>query len=405
MILRRKRDRDRRHDQQHRSSPYRSITTRLVLFMSIETLVVGILVVLGVIIGSRHELAEQGLTGKSSLIEGLRGGLQVIDVRKAITLIVVFIIVNVISAGCAGWYYSKREIEPLQQALRLQRHFVADASHELRTPLAVISMRVDVLEQRLRRGDDGSSAFEQLRGDIDRMNDIITDLLSAARGSLDAQSQPILPLINDAVAAIEPLARSRAVTVNTGIDGGVDTGTDVTIDANTNTDTDITTDITTNPDRRDDENQITVTVDGTGLTRCLVAVLDNAVAHSPINGSIEISLARETRGKGRNRAAFAVISIRDHGTGMSGDPEQWFRRFARDDHGTAHQGYGLGLALARQTVSRYGGTIHVQSSTPQGTVMVVSIPIDVQRPDAKDRDNTGLTGRSGSPINQTHPCA
>ncbi|MCI1211991.1 MULTISPECIES: sensor histidine kinase [Bifidobacterium] len=383
MILRRKRDRDRRHDQQHRSSPYRSITTRLVLFMSIETLVVGILVVLGVIIGSRHELAEQGLTGKSSLIEGLRGGLQVIDVRKAITLIVVFIIVNVISAGCAGWYYSKREIKPLQQALRLQRHFVADASHELRTPLAVISMRVDVLEQRLRRGDDGSSAFEQLRGDIDRMNDIITDLLSAARGSLDAQSQPILPLINDAVAAIEPLARSRAVTVNT----------------------DITTNITTNPDRRDDENQITVTVDGTGLTRCLVAVLDNAVAHSPINGSIEISLARETRGKGRNRAAFAVISIRDHGTGMSGDPEQWFRRFARDDHGTAHQGYGLGLALARQTVSRYGGTIHVQSSTPQGTVMVVSIPIDVQRPDAKDRDNTGHTGRSGSPINQTHPCA
>ena len=52
-----------------------------------------------------------------------------------------------------------------------------------------------------------------------------------------------------------------------------------------------------------------------------------------------------------------------------------FRRFARDDDGIAHQGYGLGLALARDVANRYGGTVHVESSSPQGTTMLISLPL------------------------------
>ena len=44
---------------------------------------------------------------------------------------------------------------------------------------------------------------------------------------------------------------------------------------------------------------------------------------------------------------WAQIRVSDHGPGIGGDPERLFRRFARDDDGTARQGYGLGLALAR----------------------------------------------------------
>lgn len=47
-------------------------------------------------------------------------------------------------------------------------------------------------------------------------------------------------------------------------------------------------------------------------------------------------------------------------------------RFARDDDGTAHQGYGLGLALARDVANRYGGSVAVGSSSPSGTTMLLS---------------------------------
>ena len=72
---------------------------------------------------------------------------------------------------------------------------------------------------------------------------------------------------------------------------------------------------------------------------------------------------------------WAQIRVSDHGPGIGGDPERLFRRFARDDDGTAHQGYGLGLALARDVANRYGGSVAVESSSPSGTTMLLSFPL------------------------------
>ena len=49
--------------------------------------------------------------------------------------------------------------------------------------------------------------------------------------------------------------------------------------------------------------------------------------------------------------------------------------FPRDDDGTARQGYGLGLALARDVANRYGGSVAVESSSPSGTTMLLSFPL------------------------------
>ena len=71
----------------------------------------------------------------------------------------------------------------------------------------------------------------------------------------------------------------------------------------------------------------------------------------------------------------AVSLGSDHGPGIGGDPERLFRRFARDDDGTARQGYGLDLALARDVANRYGGSVAVESSSPSGTTMLLSFPL------------------------------
>lgn len=56
-------------------------------------------------------------------------------------------------------------------------------------------------------------------------------------------------------------------------------------------------------------------------------------------------------------------------------PRLYPSRFPRDDDGTARQGYGLDLALARDVANRYGGSVAVESSSPSGTTMLLSFPL------------------------------
>lgn len=90
---------------------------------------------------------------------------------------------------------------------------------------------------------------------------------------------------------------------------------------------------------------------------------------SPEGATVAVSL-----GCARHRQ-WAQIRVSDHGPGIGGDPERLFRRFARDDDGTAHQEYRLGLALARDVANRYGGSVAVESSSPSGTTMLLSFPL------------------------------
>lgn len=90
---------------------------------------------------------------------------------------------------------------------------------------------------------------------------------------------------------------------------------------------------------------------------------------SPEGATVAVSL-----GYARHRQ-WAQIRVSDHGPGIGGDPERLFRRFARDDDGTARQGYGLDLALARDVANRYGGSVAVESSSPSGTTMLLSFPL------------------------------
>lgn len=95
----------------------------------------------------------------------------------------------------------------------------------------------------------------------------------------------------------------------------------------------------------------------------------------PHSGIIEDPDGRAVSLRCARHRQWAQIRVSDHGPGIGGDPERLFRRFARDDDGTAHQGYGLGLALARDVANRYGGSVAVESSSPSGTTMLLSFPL------------------------------
>jgi signal transduction histidine kinase len=109
-------------------------------------------------------------------------------------------------------------------------------------------------------------------------------------------------------------------------------------------------------------------IDEGSLRRAVLALADNALAHTPSGGAITITTALERH--------QAVITVSDTGTGIDGvDQARIFERFVRTHgwHGT-RRSFGIGLALVRDIVSSAGGTVEIARTGPDGTTMRIALP-------------------------------
>lgn len=236
-----------------------------------------------------------------------------------------------------SWFVTRRAVRPLGDALRLQRHFVANASHELRTPLAVLDARLQLLERGLAVNDPSAPRVAELRQDASTLAEIVNDLLVTAEegGGPRTPLGPVLlgPVLQLACDSFRIIAEEHQVGIE--------------LDAP--------------PD-------VSVAVPAASIHRCLVALLDNALRFSPSGSTIQVAARAE-----RSRAEIRVI---DRGPGISGiASDRVFDRFARGEgvEGDA-TGFGIGLALVKDTVERYGGTAVVESTGASGTTILLRLP-------------------------------
>ena len=242
-------------------------------------------------------------------------------------------VVSVVLTGLVGWWAARRAVKPLADALRLQRHFVADASHELRTPLTALSSRIQILQRRLDAGKDIHPVVAQLQTDADQMAQTLNDLLLTTEGARPTDAaNPVLDCVHQAAASLSALAEQAGVTIMVWPDA-----------------------------------QPLVLVPAASLTRAVVAVIDNAIQHSPAGSEVEVRVGLS----GDN----AVIRVRDHGSGIVGvDPSQVFERFAHGTETGKRRSFGLGLALTSEVAHRFGGEIAVEASGDQGTTFALTFP-------------------------------
>ena len=96
----------------------------------------------------------------------------------------------------------------------------------------------------------------------------------------------------------------------------------------------------------------------------LVNILENAIKYSPQSSVVEISVIPYE--------AFICIEVKDHGIGIE-ESEQGaiFHRFYRSPQVSDTPGFGIGLYLAREVLSRQGGYIKVQSAPGAGSTFQV----------------------------------
>jgi signal transduction histidine kinase len=105
------------------------------------------------------------------------------------------------------------------------------------------------------------------------------------------------------------------------------------------------------------------------VRQVLLALLDNALKHTPAGGSIRV----EARPQGKQ----VQITVGDTGSGIAPEHQaRVFERFYQVDGARSQDksGSGLGLTIAKALVEAQGGLIRVESQVGQGTRVTVLLP-------------------------------
>ena len=232
--------------------------------------------------------------------------------------------------------------EEREQAMQMQREFVADASHELRTPLTSVLANLELLQSSLEQPDheeDREMVDSALRSSR-RMSRLVADLLLLARADAGRKSErrrcDLAEIAGHAAAEVAPVSGNHHLSV--------DNGTPIPVDGN--------------PDE---------------LHRLVLNLLDNAVRHTPDGSHIELRLGVD------EGAGSAWVEVSDDGPGIPpGVRRQVFDRFVRGsgpaDTATG-SGTGLGLAIVRAVTTSHGGEVELGESPQGGALFRVRLPL------------------------------
>jgi two-component system, NtrC family, nitrogen regulation sensor histidine kinase NtrY len=119
--------------------------------------------------------------------------------------------------------------------------------------------------------------------------------------------------------------------------------------------------------------------DAEQMKRCIINLIDNAVAVLPGGGTIDIELSQDPE------AGVVVIKLADTGPGIS--KENKLKLF-EPYFSTKKTGTGLGLAIVSTIVADHGGNIRVQDNIPTGSIFIIELPFaEQQLPAVKPLDS------------------
>lgn len=229
-------------------------------------------------------------------------------------------------------------LDRLEDAFNRTRRFSTDVSHELRTPLTILRGETEVGLRWCGNPDEFKKILSSNMEEINRMSDIIGDLLDLSRaeeGRLGLELMPVdlNKLIEELLGQMGPRAEEKRITLT--FTGGT----------------------------------AIVSGDQARLKQLFSHVIDNAVKFTPENGEIIIMLEDE--------ADMGKLTVTDSGPGIpQNDLPHVFDQFYRVDQARNRNdgGSGLGLSLVRSIAEAHGGKVAVTCPPGQGCTFTVFLP-------------------------------
>lgn len=220
----------------------------------------------------------------------------------------------------------------LTRTLEAQKGLTADTAHQLKTPLAVLQARLEQL--------DDFKGKALLVGDVQRMSRLVRQLLHYAvlsQHTANLQLADVGETARAVVASLVPLARQAGVTL--AYDGP--------------------------------HTPLLARHDSGLLTEAISNLIDNAIRHSPVKGTVEMALS--------TRGAKVELDVKDRGPGIPLNEQALvFTRFWQgpdvptEGH---HGGAGLGLALVAEVMRQHHGYASVMSRDGGGSIFRLTLPV------------------------------
>lgn len=225
---------------------------------------------------------------------------------------------------------------------RMRRDFVANVSHEIRSPLTVLSGFLETLEQLDLAPEERRRSLALMRQQAERMQALVTDLLTLAR--LEGAPKPppdewlsLRGLLDHVYAdALAADAGRHRLSV----------------------------------DPLDGLQGVQLSGQQSEWLSAFGNLLSNALRYTPEGGTVHMAWKRLDDGRGE-------FSVLDTGIGIA--PEHLPRlteRFYRVDGSRSREtgGTGLGLAIVKHVAQRHGAELVISSQPGQGSQFRIRIP-------------------------------
>jgi signal transduction histidine kinase len=231
-----------------------------------------------------------------------------------------------------------------QRADEARRDLVAAVSHDLRTPITSLRLLAEAIDDDIVTGEQRRSYLARMGTHIGALGALIDDLFELSRleaGDIGWSLQQISidELVRETVEAMRADAETRGIRVSAELPRDLGSAR-------------------ANPEK---------------LQRVLFNLIQNAIRHTPADGSVVVH-AEPT-------AAGLEIEVADTGDGITAaDRARVFGAFYRGgaDSSRTGEGAGLGLAISRAIVEAHGGRIWVADSS-HGTRVRFSLPATSRR--------------------------
>ncbi len=229
----------------------------------------------------------------------------------------------------------------LEEGVKIQKDFIANASHEMRTPLTAMTGQLEVALMKQRTAEKYKEVLESVLEDIKNLNKTSNRLLLLAQANtenLDLEMEEIR--IDDLVWQ----SREELIKLQPNYE--------------------IIVDLDMNPAY---ENHLQIIGNSQLIKTAIINLIENGCKYS-LNHKAVLTLKTERSG--------LTIMISDSGIGIPDkDLDHIFQPFYRASNSTSARGHGIGLSLVQKIVQIHKGTIRVKSKLGEGTIFTIVFPV------------------------------